>query len=111
MLYAFVRQFDPHRKLIKARCGICGVPIREVPARYPHRVCRWCEKRTVNSKGREPWHDSGKDEGENPVFIDGKQCWRRYRFGGYVTMRDRDNCRTLGQFYKLNDWPPRKFWK
>jgi hypothetical protein len=31
--------------------------------------------------------------------IDGIKCWRCYRYGGYVTMRDDHDCADIGQFY------------
>jgi len=62
-------------------------------------VCRGCDERAVNVDGDMPEWDSMADSGENPVFIDGYRCWRRYRFGGYVTMRDLWNGETLGEFY------------
>ena len=41
------------------------------------------------------------DRGVNPVFVHGAQCWRRYRFGGWVTMADPWFCETLAEFYRV----------
>ena len=54
---------------------------------YPGLVCRRCDERAGNSDGDEPYHNSEVDGGDNPIFIDGFKCVRRYRFGGFVTMK------------------------
>ena len=63
----------------------------------------------VGNTGAEPIWNSVADSGENPVYIDGLRCWRRYRFGGYVTMRDASGATTLGEFYARHidgTWAP-----
>lgn len=98
----------PAKKPVKSgvSCAICRQPLLEGDLRYPREVCRECDRRALNAKGSKARHisqypesraaqarakkgefiDFG-DDGDNPVFIDGLKCWRRYRFGGWVTMR------------------------
>lgn len=99
------------------RCAICGTPeeqARSLPARYSNPVCKDCDELAVDSDGNEPWTgfrpgekpDSepgvihmAPDQGENPVFIAGVKCWRRYRFGGWVTRRDAFDCSSIEEFH------------
>ena len=84
---------------MKAYCTICNIALDEFFSDYRNPVCRDCEKRTLNADGQPAAHDSLYDNGDNPVFIDGKKCWRRYKFGGYITMLDDYDCQDLGEFY------------
>ena len=81
-------------------CSICGANIEPFLGDYPSPVCRDCQDRSVNSNHKLPYYDSMAEDGDNPVFIDGIKCWRRYSFGGYVTMRDSDDCATYEEFYE-----------
>jgi len=91
------------------KCSICGSALKDVEfaRNYPGFVCRRCDARAVNELGKPARHvsqypetirqqreylekqgaflDPG-DGGDNPVFIDGHKCVRRYKFGGWVTM-------------------------
>ena len=69
---------------------------------YPNMICRLCSRKAVNGTGDEPAHNSMGDGGDNPVFIDGIKCWRRYKFGGFVTMRDYHDCSSIANFYAAN---------
>ena len=86
----------------KPKCSICSIPLSDpqFARNYPNLVCRRCDSRAVNVEGQEPRHNSVLDYGDNPVFIDGLKCWRRYRFGGFVTMRDVLDCSDLSEFYR-----------
>ena len=95
--------------ILTKRCSICAEPISDGLSSYPNAVCKVCGRRALNSEGKPARHYSeivvksddskGKprvvivsdDDGDNPVFIDGIKCRRRYRFGGWVTMRDKEN--------------------
>jgi DNA-directed RNA polymerase subunit RPC12/RpoP len=79
-------------------CALCGAPLPhpEYARRYPNLVCRRCDGRALNRDGEHP-------KGDNPVFIDGRQCWRRYRFGSHLTMLDEYNCRTIVEFFERNE--------
>lgn len=106
-------------------CGLCGKPLRENAGPYPGLVCEGCDQRALNARGQPALHCNSTPEaierakeiikahrekgdhidcvdfgdgGDNPVFIDGKKCWRRYRFGGWVTMIDCFDCETLETF-------------
>ena len=91
---------------IQLACSICGaeLPNPGFARNYPNFVCRECDARAVNQEGNTPRFESMHDDGDNPVFIDGIQCWRRYRYGGFITMRDDLGCHDIGEFYDKHDW-------
>lgn len=76
---------------------------------YPGQLCVACQERAEPEPGGDDLDTLG-DAGPNPVYVDGIKCWRRYRQGGYLTMRDDTPCRSLNKFYgitTLPEWSPR----
>ena len=81
-------------------CAICGRgPVGDT---YPRAICPRCDAMAVNDAARPAACEADGSSGDNPVFIDSRQCWRLYAPGGYVTLLDEDNCRDLYDFCKRN---------
>jgi len=98
-------------------CPICGRELQNKGG-YPNPVCDDCDERAVNADGdpaeygfeyldREPESGGGiqmePQTGDNPVFVDGEKCWRRYRHGGWVTMKDEHDCDSLEEFLEAHE--------
>ncbi len=104
--------------LAQTECAVCGEPFEQYDplfaAGYANLVCESCDGRAVGAEGTRPEHggdrnqvagddgpvhiSTGVDTGDNPVSVDGVRCWRRYRFGGWITRRDEHNCDSLAAF-------------
>ena len=84
-------------------CPICGSDLLdhfngdvEIATMYPNLVCPDCHNRAVTADGElaANWSEYQDDI---PVYIDGKQCWRRSRFWN-AAMYDPYNCATKEEF-------------
>ena len=76
-------------------CAICGDSIDDGPlSTYANPVCRDCDTRAVS----EPGVPAEKED--NPVYVDGIRCFRRYRHGGLVSQRDALGCDDYTEFYE-----------
>ena len=81
-------------------CNICGaIDESQNGSDYPGIVCRACQRKSVNVVGL-PAQVTGCDMGDNPVFIHGLKCWRRYRMGIDPTMLDLYGSANLTTFHE-----------
>lgn len=105
-------------------CAICGAPFEDEKAdfasNYANLVCETCDEKAVTETEMQP--EAGNEqpdrgsvvekedgtkviqmpsvEGDNPVYIDGQKCWRRYKFGGWITRRDDYDCESIEEFHE-----------
>tara|TARA_R100001594_G_scaffold98708_1_gene133201 strand:- start:345 stop:641 length:297 start_codon:yes stop_codon:yes gene_type:complete len=97
------------------KCSICEKNITDKSLQqYNNIICLDCDKRALGKEGDKAKHMINKiksptmndcleiDDGDNPVYIDGKKCWRRYKFGSWVTMFDPYDCDSIEEFYEKN---------
>jgi len=88
-----VRRNAMEKNAKKAKYSICGDKV-EFAGSYPNLVCRKCEVRAVNETREIPYYESAYNDGDNSVFY-GIKRWRRYQFGGFITMKDDFDCETI----------------
>jgi len=96
------------------KCSICKQNISDEFLQYNNIVCLECDKKALCKDDNKAKHMIHKiksptmsdyleiDDGDNPVYIEGLKCWRRYKFGGWVTMLDPYDCDSIEEFYKKN---------
>lgn len=99
-------------------CAICGEAFENYDpdgfaSNCANLVCDACDREATTAEGARPKTAAeqiddpddgtiqiGPDGGNNPVFIHGQRCWRRYRFGGWITRRDDHDCGSVMEFHE-----------
>ena len=75
-------------------CSICGDRFDHLlSTTYANPICDDCDTRAVTEPG------VPARKGDNPVFIDGIRCFRRYKMGGWLSQRDTLGCDDYDDFY------------
>ena len=75
-------------------CSICGDRFDHLlSTTYANPICDDCDTRAVTEPG------VPARKGDNPVFIDGIRCFRRYKMGGWLSQRDTLGCDDYEDFY------------
>lgn len=107
--YRSSEDLNPHAQLAGAqRCSVCQQPFSTPKFDHPNIVCESCEGniepyRSVtkdDENTRVNGNDGATDSGlePTPVSIKNTKCWRQFRFGELVTMRDAHDCDTYAEF-------------
>ncbi|MFA9427084.1 sister chromatid cohesion protein PDS5 [Natronorubrum sp. A-ect3] len=108
--YRSSEELDPHAQLAGARyCSICRQPLSTPTFDHPNVICETCATDIVpyqprnDDAGRQTKNGNGTRRTESeleptPVSVCNMKCWRQFRFGELVTMRDAHDCETYSEF-------------
>ncbi len=100
---------DSTSRLRCAICGTTGEDAHKLAVGYANPVCKQCDSLALTEPREDLWikrkpgdelitDELIPDQWDNPVYIAGVKCWRRYKFGGHVTRRDAFDCSSLEEF-------------
>jgi hypothetical protein len=72
---------------------VVAVLLIRFPTSYGSTLGDGCDTRAVSEPG------VPARQGDNPDFIDGIRCFRRYKIGGWLSQRDTLGCDDYDEFY------------